>query len=200
MKEKQDYIRDIAEVRNMMERSSKFRSLSGLAGIFAGLYALAGAFVAWQFFGFSPAEGVPPNQLVALIWLALSVLVLALGTVFFLSYKKAKQHGEKIWNVATRSLLRNMAVPLAAGGLLLLVFIDKGLFAYLVPFCLLFYGLALFTAGRYTYEELRSLGLLEMALGLLGAWFTDLGLLFWALGFGLVNIIYGIYLHYRYDK
>ena len=61
MKEEQKYIRDIAEIRSMMERSSKFLSLSGLAGVMAGIYALAGAFIAYRTFSFNPVEVVDPT-------------------------------------------------------------------------------------------------------------------------------------------
>ena len=54
MKEEKDYIQDISEIRSMMERSSKFLSLSGLAGVMAGIYALVGAFVAYTVFDFNP--------------------------------------------------------------------------------------------------------------------------------------------------
>ena len=38
---------DLQAIREIMERSSKFLSLSGLSGIFAGVCALIGAAIAW---------------------------------------------------------------------------------------------------------------------------------------------------------
>lgn len=204
MKGEQDYIQDIAEMRSMMERSTKFLSLSGLAGILAGGYALVGAFVAYRFFNFHPdaifdnadtAAGLPK-----IILVALSVLLLAIGTALFLSSKKAKKRGEKFWNPTARRLLQHMGVPLLAGGLLLLILMAKGLTGFLAPFSLLFYGLALYNAGRFTYHEIKSLGLIQIALGLLGSLFVPYGLLCWAVGFGLFHIIYGIYVHFRYER
>jgi uncharacterized membrane protein YidH (DUF202 family) len=208
MQEKQDYIRDIAEMRSMMERSSKFLSLSGLAGIMAGIYALSGAYIAYQFFYFNPDEIVYSSiksgslslSLLKVIFLAITVLVLALGTAIFLSYKKANKKGEKFWNYTAKRLLINMAVPLIAGGLLILILISKGLIGFIAPFTLLFYGLALYNASKFTYDEVRSLGLIEIGLGLISSYFVEYGLLFWALGFGVVHIIYGIYIHYRYER
>lgn len=208
MKEDQDYIRDIAEMRSMMERSSKFLSLSGLAGIMAGLYALAGAYIAYAFFDFNPdetaystirSESLPTN-LPKVIFLAAIILILAVGTAIFLSLKKANKRGEKFWNPTAKRLLINMAVPLIAGGLLVLILISKGLIGFVAPFTLLFYGLALYNASKFTYEEVRSLGVIEMGLGLISAYFVEYGLLFWAIGFGIVHIIYGIYMHYRYER
>lgn len=208
MREKQDYIRDIAEMRSMMERSSKFLSLSGLSGIMAGIYALLGAYIAYKFFAFNPDEtvysfvkpGSAPFSLPNVIFLAAIILILTIGTAIFLSHKKANKRREKLWNAATRRLLINMSVPLIAGGLLILVLIFKGLIGLIAPFTLLFYGLALYNASKFTYEEMRSLGLIEIGLGLISSYFVGYGLLFWALGFGVVHIIYGIYMHYKYER
>jgi uncharacterized membrane protein YidH (DUF202 family) len=208
MKEEQDYIRDINEMRSMMERSSKFLSLSGLAGVMAGIYALAGAYIAYKLFYFNPDEivyntiksGSLSSSLLKVIFLAIIILILALGTAIFLSYKKAKKRREKFWNPTAKRLMINMAVPLIAGGLLILILISKGLIGLIAPFTLLFYGLALYNASKFTYEEVRSLGLIEIGLGLISSYFVGYGLLFWALGFGVVHIIYGIYVHYRYER
>lgn len=208
MKEQQDYIRDIAEMRSMMERSSKFLSLSGLAGVMAGIYALLGAFIAYRYLHYNPdrfAAYQPDNgpltaDPLTLMLLALCVLVLAVGTALFLSANKAKKRGEKIWNATSRRLLAHMAVPLVIGGLLILVVISKGLPGLVAPFSLIFYGLALFNISKFTYEEVKSLGLIEIGLGLFSAWFVEYGLVCWAVGFGIVHIVYGIYMHYRYER
>jgi hypothetical protein len=208
MKEQQNYIQDIAEMRSMMERSSKFLSLSGLAGIMAGIYALLGAYIAYKFLYFKPDETVYNTlqsgsltfSLLKVIFLAIAILLLTIATAIFLSYKKANKRGEKLWNPTAKRLLINMSVPLIAGGLLILVLISKGLIGFVAPFTLLFYGLALYNASKFTYEEVRSLGLIQIGLGLISSYFVGYGLLFWALGFGVVHIVYGIYMHYRYER
>lgn len=208
MKQEQDYIRDIADIRSMMERSSKFLSLSGWAGIMAGIYALAGTYIAYRFFGFNPSEIIiSTNQtnslspgLLPIVITALIVFLLAAGTSVYLTCKKADKKGEKLWNPTSRRLLINMSVPLIAGGLLILILLAKGLIGLLAPFTLLFYGLALYNAGKFTYKEVKILGLVQISLGLAGSWFVEYGLAFWALGFGIVHIIYGIYIYYRYEK
>src|SRR5688500_12571922 len=124
MKQEKDYSRDLAEIRSMMERSSKFLSLSGWAGIMAGIYALVGAFIAYAVLGFNPddqtysnlASGSIRENVWLAILLALVILVLAVGTAIFLSSKKAKKRGEKLWDATARRVLINMAVPLAVGG------------------------------------------------------------------------------------
>lgn len=201
MKDEQEYIQDITEMRSMMERSSRFMSLSGLAGVMAGIYALAGAFVAWYILGFQPGAPVTTeSNLQLLVLVGFIVLVLAIGTAFLLSWKKAGRRQEKFGNPVGKRLLINMGVPLVAGGLLVLIMIAKGMTGFIAPFTLLFYGLAQYSAGKYTYDEMKSLGLINLGLGLVGAYFTEYGLLLWALGFGVVHIVYGIYMHYRYER
>ena len=208
MKDEQDYIRDITEMRSMMERSSKFLSLSGFAGIIAGIYALTGACIAYKVFYFNPDQiaygtmqpGSLSSSLLKVICLAITILILAIGTAVSFSYKKANKRGEKFRSKTAGWLLINMAVPLIAGGLLILILISKGLIGLIAPVSLLFYGLALYNASKFTYTEVKSLGLIEIALGLISSYFIEYGLLLWAWGFGLVNIIYGIYIYYRYER
>jgi uncharacterized membrane protein YidH (DUF202 family) len=208
MNEEEDYIRDIAQIRSIMERSSKFLSLAGWAGILAGIYALAGAYIAYDVFEFKPTQIVySPAQLDSVttdlpkvILVACIVLALAISTAIFLSNKKATKRGEKLWNAITKRLVINMTVPLVAGGLLILILIANGLIGLLPSITLLFYGLALYNAGQYTYEELRGLGLIQIGLGLFSAYFVEYGLIGWALGFGVFHIMYGTYMHYRYER
>ena len=190
----------------MMERTSKFLSLSGWAGILAGVYALAGAYIAYKVFDFNPDEIIytPSGSLTSALWkvilLAAIILILALGTAIFLSSQKAAKRGEKLWNPTTRMVVINMAVPLVTGGLLSLILISKGMNGLLAPVTLLFYGLAIFNVSKFTFEEVQTLGLIQIALGLISSYFIGYGLLFWVIGFGVVHILYGIFLHYKYER
>jgi len=200
MKEEQDYIQDIAEIRSMMERSTKFLSLSGWAGVMAGIYALAGAWIAYHFYSFNPNKIVYTSpDLSRVIFLAVLVLILAIGTAVFLSWKKAHKRGEKIWNATSRRLLINMTIPLLAGGFLIFILLAKGFVGLLAPLTLLFYGLAVYNASNFTYGEMKFLGLIQIGLGLISSYFIVYGLLLWALGFGVVHIFYGTYMHFKYD-
>lgn len=204
MEKEQDHRRDLVEIRSMMERSSKFVWLSSWAGIMAGIYALAGAYIAWKVLNFSPdkilyTEGEMPN-LAPIVLLALGVLVIAAISAIYFSYTRARQRGEKAWNATVRRLLVNIMVPLIAGGLLILIMIAQGFIGFIAPFSLLFYGLALYNASKFTYQEVRVLGVAQILLGLTGSYFVAYGLLLWALGFGIVHIIYGIYIHYKYER
>ncbi len=208
MKEEKDYIKDISEIRSMMERSSRFLSLSGLSGVMSGIYALAGVLVAYLVFGFNPdsvtytitSESDSPANISNVIFVALVILALALGTVIYLSRRNAGKRGEKIWSATTRRLLANMMVPLFAGGVLIVILITNGLAGLAAPVSMIFYGLALFTASKMTLEEVKLMGVIQIVLGLLAASFIQYSLFIWALGFGVVNIIYGIFMHYKYEK
>ena len=208
MKTDQEYIKDLSEIRSMMERSTKFLSLSGLSGILAGLYALVAAYIAYRFFfadsgGFSDinisGQDISGN-LFSLILLALVVLLLAIGTAAYLSHKKARRNNEVLWNPVARRLAFNMAIPLITGGILILILISRDIFGLIAPLTLIFYGLALINASKFTFGELKSLGITEIILGLISSYFVDLGLLLWAVGFGIMHIAYGIYMHLKYEK
>lgn len=208
MKEEQDYIQDLTEIRSMMERSSKFMSLSGLAGVMAGIYALGGVWIVYSVYNFNPHEivyrttssgGLFPYQLQVII-VALSVLILAIGTAIFLSYRKANKRDEKAWNATSRRMIVNMGIPLVTGGILILIFLSKGFLGLIAPLTLLFYGLALYSASKFTYGDVKFLGLIQICLGLAGAWLVEYALLLWAIGFGIAHIIYGIYMHFRYER
>ena len=208
MKNEKDYIKDISEIRSMMERSSRFLSLSGLSGVMAGIYALAGALVAYLVFGFNPdsvtysmtgTAGTPAN-ISSVIIVALIILALALGTVVYLSRRNAGKKGEKMWSPTTRRLLANMMVPLSTGGILIVILILNGLAGLAAPISMIFYGLALFTASKMTLEEVKLMGIIQILLGLIAVLMIQYSLIIWAIGFGLVNIVYGIYMHYKYER
>ncbi len=208
MKDKQDYLKDLADIRSMMERSSKFMSLSGWAGAVAGLYALITAAVTYFYFNINPtqllysAETDPefiaqvPNVALA----GLLALVLAVGNAIALSSKNAGKKGESVWNVASKQLVANMAVPLGSGAVLILILMNYGLYGLVAPLTLIFYGLALFHAGKFTFDDVKILGLIQVILGLGATFLVEYSLLIWAFGFGVVHIVYGTYMYYRYER
>lgn len=203
MKKEQDYIQDVAEIRSMMERSSKFLNLSGLSGIMAGIYALAGAYIAYSYYHFNPNEisyQITKSSLPNIFFLAVIILILALATAVIFSYKSAQDKGEKLWNPTSRRLLISMAVPLITGGILILIFISKGLIGLIAPMTLIFYGMAMYNASKYTIDVLKFLGLVQLGLGLISSYFIEYGLLIWAAGFGVVHIIYGTYMYFWYER
>lgn len=204
--EKEKYIQDLRQIKEIMDRSSRFISLSGLSGVAAGIIALAGAWYAYRniytesdFYGYQVVT-ISSESIASIIGLGALMLMLAIGAGLFFTARKAKKANQKVWNSQAKRLLINLSIPLVTGGLLSLIFLSRGYIGIIAPLTLIFYGLALVNASRYTHEEIRGLGIIEIVLGLLSAYFIGFGLLFWAIGFGLLHIVYGTIMHYRYGS
>ncbi len=204
MKEKE--IQDeLTSIRSLMERSSKFISLSGLAGVLAGIYALIGAGIVFYLMHWGIDYSNVPflhlvNILPAIIITALAVLILSIATGVYLSYKKAGRRGQSIWGSASKQVLFNMSVPLVTGGFLMLICLHRGYFGIIAPVSLIFYGLALIGASNFTFSDVKYLGLCQILTGLITAMLPGYGLVFWALGFGVLHIIYGSVMYLKYDR
>lgn len=201
MKEK-DIHAEISSIHDLMERSAKFISLSGLSGIVAGIYALIGAGVGYQILQQVKGEPYPNNSaaITELIIVAFAVLFLSIGTCIWLSFKKAKKKGQPFWGTISKRLVINMAIPLVSGGLFTFILIFHGHYGIVASSTLIFYGLALIAGSHYTYSDVKGLGIMEILLGLLAALVPGYGLIFWSVGFGLLHIIYGTVMHFKYDS
>jgi len=201
MKTTENYLAEIKEIRKMMEESSRFLSLSGLSGVLAGIYALIGAFIANSLIFSHKLFGklLDSNILTSLLLLATVVLSLSIFTIIILTIRKAKKAGKKFWNAGSRLMLLNLSVPLVAGGILILIFVFRGVYEIVAPGCLIFYGLALVNAAKFTRQEIFYMGLFQLLLGLLAALLPAYAILFWALGFGAIHIIYGTVMYFRYE-
>jgi len=206
-----DIQHDLASIRSLMERSSKFISLSGFSGVLAGIYALAGAAVAYFMLYddgnrmYSVHESAETAlfedvMLIKLITIAGIVLVFSVGTGIMLTYQKARRKSQPIWGKASRDLLFSMLVPLLSGGLLMVILLYRGYYGIVAPASLIFYGLALIGASNFTYTDVKFLGLCDVVLGLIAACLPGYGLVFWALGFGVLHIVYGSVMYYKYDR
>jgi hypothetical protein len=182
---------ELKTIRKIMEDSTRFLSLSGLSGIFAGIFAIAGATVAWFL--------RTPVMRWQLITDAIIVLVLSIVFTLWLSQRKARRAGKALWTPVLRRLVVNMMIPLLSGGLFIIILLIQNHIQLIVPGMLIFYGLALVNAGKFTYGEVFYLGLLEIATGLLAAMLPTLGLYFWTFGFGFLHIVYGLFMYRKYE-
>lgn len=202
MKEK--YIEDLKEIKEIMNRSTRFISLSGLSGVSTGIVALTGVYIAYQTFFKKQdylvydATNLSNEGISHLLLIALGTLILAIASAFFFTKRKNKNRNESLWNNSAKELIFNLIIPLIAGGLLCLMLLLKGFIGILPPLTLLFYGLALVNSSKYTFPEIRSLGLIEIIVGLLAFQFIEYGLIFWAFGFGFIQIIYGLIVQKKY--
>ena len=205
----------LQDIRRMMERSSRFISLSGLSGVSAGVCALIGAYIAYGWIityyggpdagsGYINHHGYMRDEAEGLKWrlmgLAIGVLIAALATSTWFTWRKARRNNLPIWDHTSKKLIINMLIPLLAGGGFLLGMLYHNQWDYVAPTCLVFYGLALVNASKYTLSDIRYLGFLEIILGCISMYYLHWGLYFWSLGFGVLHIIYGLIMWWKYER
>lgn len=197
-----DYLKDISEIKNLMNKSSKFISLSGLSGILAGIYALIGAgFAYWLVQQSGRDYLILDGKVFRLILFDLLIVgALSIGTAIFFTTKKAKKNDEKIWDSLTKRLLINFLVPLVAGAIYIITILNQQKYGQTGALMLLFYGFALLNASKYTLGDIRYLGYTQIILGLLCSFYPGYGFWFWVIGFGFMHIIYGALMYFKYDK
>jgi hypothetical protein len=214
--EKQQSLEDIAKIRQLMERSSRFLSLSGWSGVFAGVYALIGAAVVYfdvkilssksemltysNYIREGNQQELLHKKMLFLGVMAVVVLLLSIITGYLFSKSKANKKGLPMWDANTKRVLVNLSIPLVAGGVFCLFLIKHGALGLVAPATLLFYGIALYNVSKYTYSEIRYLALSEIILGLVACYFYGMGLLFWTIGFGVLHIVYGLVMYFRYER
>ncbi len=198
---------ELAEIKSMMERSTRFLSLSGLAGILAGIYAFIGAGIAWYwiYFPFTSygTDTEPPtvDELkINIPVVAILILLLAVGSAYQLSQTKSNRKSQKFWTPASKRFLMALFLPVIAGGLFSFALIHQNTYSLIAASTLIFYGLGLINASHFTLGEIKNLGVGQLIFGIIAAFFPDYGLICWALGFGVLHVIYGSMMYYRYDR
>lgn len=213
MNETEKLAGELHDIKQIMERSSRFISLSGLSGISAGICALIGAWLGNETIKSYGIAAIRLERSIddgdtlmnvyslysRLFQIALITFVAALISAFIFTYRRSKKTNIPIWGTTARRLIINVTVPMIAGGVFLLALIKNGTFGFVAPGCLVFYGLGVLNASKYTLPETRYLGYCEILLGLINLFFIGKGLYFWAAGFGLLHIIYGIFMWWKYE-
>lgn len=201
----QKHQEDLSHIRSMMERSSRFISLSGLSGVFAGLSALIGGLYVYQLFkanGIEYLDGkhkfYDVNLVSKLFFTAVIVLTFALTFGIFFTIRKSRKYNLPIWTTATKKMLFNLAIPLFIGGVFCLALLYHQIYILIAPATLLFYGLALVNAEKYTFSDIKYLGFSELILGCISLFFLGYSLFFWIFGFGILHILYGLILFKKY--
>lgn len=200
--ETKNYLQDLQDIRQMMSKSTQFLSLSGLAGISAGAYALIGAFFVNRLIENHSYEYITleSRTFKAIVGIAILVLVLSVVTAWVLSQRKAKRKGEILINSTSKRALLNFTIPMITGGILIVLLLKNGYYGLIAPMTLIFYGLSCVNVSKYTFRDVRYLGITEIILGLIAVEFSGYGLLFWVIGFGICHIIYGSVMYFKYDK
>jgi hypothetical protein len=211
MAQEQDHLKTLTDIRSLMEQSSKFLSLSGLAGIFAGIFALIGAFVAYFYMNIGFLNDryyelaiidkrLNINFILFFLTDALIVLGLALSVGFYFTYRNARKKKMYVWTPATKRFMGQLLIPLVTGGLFCILLVYNHVIYLVAPATLIFYGIALINGSKFTLTDVRYLGISEIILGLIGCFWVGYGLIVWAIGFGLMHIIYGTVMYFRHER
>ena len=209
MSTSEEQLNALKDIRQMMDRSTRFISLSGLSGVFAGSIALIGAYFAHgeidKFLrksGYAYGVQGEIDLEFNLVKLGLIVLFVALAGGVLFTYRKSQQNNLPIWDKTSKALLVNLMTPLVAGGLFIIALLinHPNTYSIIAPTCLIFYGLALINASKFTFSDIRYLGYLEVILGVICMFYVGYGLWFWAFGFGVLHIIYGLVMYFKYER
>ncbi|KAA3437951.1 hypothetical protein [Rufibacter hautae] len=207
MNQQQEQLETLHEIRNIMDRSSRFISLSGLSGVFPGLLALVGAAVVKWYFSENNinyyndlGSNLTTQDIFFLLGVAATVLLLGICAAAYFTVRNARKKNHRIWDSQSKRLAVNLAIPLAAGGTFCAILIYHNLLYLVAPSMLVFYGLALLNGSKYTISDIRYLGIFEIVLGLLASFFVSYGLLSWTIGFGMLHIVYGALVYFKYER
>ena len=200
--EQNKYLDDLATIKTMMSRSSRFISLSGFSGVLAGIYALIGAwFARKELQSLVLSNYTTTTQTIWNLWfIAIAVALFSIVTAYVLTSRRAKSNNEKIWDISTQKLLVAFLTPLVSGGVFGLIVLYQGYYGLIAAITLIFYGLALINASKYTLGTVKYLGVSEVIVGLFAAFYIGYGLQFWAIGFGCLHIVYGLVMYFRYER
>jgi hypothetical protein len=203
MDKNQEHLDNLNEIRSIMEKSSSFISLSGLSGISAGIIGLAASIIFHRIslpYRRSYPGYLPDDTIFQLLLIGTITLILTFASAIFFTARKAKRKGQPVWSSSSRRLVTSLFIPLITGGIFCLYLLFTGRIDLLVPSMIIFYGLSLVSASKYTLNEIKLLGLTEIVLGLISLPFYYYAAYFWGAGFGVLNIIYGIVMYMKYER
>lgn len=207
--------KDISLIKNLMEKSSKFSNLSGYAIATTGLLALLGAVFVYFDLGISISEKYISyaelinqtgsansiyTKIKLLVIIASLILLTSLLILYVTAKLKSERHDINLFNSSFSRALKSLFIPVLSGGIFCGFLILHKMYGLVAPATLIFYGLGLISASKYSYNELELLGYLELLLGTIASYYMGSGLLFWMIGFGIGHIVLGVFIHYKYDK
>lgn len=206
MENHEEQLAAIQEMRNLMDHATRFKSISGLSGMIAGILSLISLYIVYLRTGISPFEVEALDRIwhssnqIQISCIFIGLLIACLGLGLYMAGRNARQAGKSAWDGSAKRLAFSLLIPVLTGGVFSVLLIQLGLVALLAPVTLLFYGMGLLSASKYTLEAVRTVGLILIGLGLFATGFLSYGLVIWALGFGLVHILYGFIIYVKYER
>jgi hypothetical protein len=198
---------ELADIKSMMEQSTRFLSLSGLSGILTGIYALIASALAyyWIYYPQIPVENqfhevYHNGKITHLMLMGLALLTLTIATSWAFSRQKSKRNAHPLWTPASKRFVQALAIPVLSGGMFCIALIHEGQLILAFPAMLLFYGTGLLNASSFTLNNLKYLGYGQLILGVIAGFVPEWGFALWTLGFGVFHIIYGSMIYTRYER
>lgn len=202
-----EHLQSLLEIKNMMNKSTRFISLSGISGVLAGVYALIAAFFARRvllennsYDFIDSLRHISKEQAILLFIIVFILIFVSLFTAVYLSFRKAKKTNEVLWNNTSKRLIINLTIPLITGAVYILISFYKNDLTDACALMLLFYGLSLINASKFTVGHIKYLGFIIITLGLFCHLFRMYSFWFWVFGFGIMHIVYGLFMHFILEK
>ena len=177
-------------IRELMERSTRHSTFSGVSGVFAGTVSIVGCLVT-RWIG---ERGLSSDAYAAAfltIWA--SVVLLAIGADYFLTKRRAAAVGKRIMSRLGKQMFVASMPGLGSGAVITFYFLRQGLLPQVYPVWALCYGAAVCAVGLFSQREVTRLGLAFLIAGTATLLLFPLyGLPMMALTFGGFHIVYGI--------
>jgi len=184
-------------IRKTLEAAGQITAVPGRCLIAVGLIAIAGAVVNALVTG-APWNSGPLQQLALATWGA--VLSISLAVVSIGIYRKSRQMCTPIQPPLLRKLLWSLCPALFVGGLLTSLAVRSQRLEWLPVIWLGCYGAAVTNGGQVSVPPVRYMGLSFLAAaGGAALMPADAGLIWLALGFGWLHLVYGIYIARRHN-
>ena len=199
---KQNYLKDISEIKDLMNKSSKFISLSGLSGILAGVYALIGSIYFYCFIQKSNNNltSLTNKEIISFFIVILITGIATTFTTIYFTKIRSKITKEKTWSITAKNLIKSYITILFIGLLYIIILYAKEEYNYIIAILLLFYGIGLMNASIHTKNIVKPLGIIQVIFGLICVFKPNYSFWLWTIGFGLVHLIYGSVIYFKYDK
>lgn len=209
--ENKDVVKTLDEIKEMMSKSSRFQSISGISIIIVGIYACIATALAALII--APSDGCSllpdccsgfdintPHRIKMIVLLGIALFAVSFLTVVLMAWRKSKRHQLRfVFDKRMFQMMLNFFIPLCVGGLFCIAMISQQHYGLTSSIMLIFYGLALLNCQHYTYPVLRFLGYGEILLGIADCFTIHYALIFWFIGFSLLHILFGICYTIKYD-
>jgi len=181
---------NLRSIRELMERSTRHSTFSGLSGVMAGSASIVGCVVTQALTQRSLPTGEFRIDFVT-IWAL--VITAAIGMDYLLTKRKAARVGKRIISRLGKQMVIGAGPGLGTGAMLTLFFMQRNIITEIYPMWMLCYGCAVSSVGLFSQREVLYLGAAFLVAGALTlALIPTWGLPMMAVTFGGFHIGYGL--------